>query len=103
VSGIAGRRVLLEGWAYTQQGMANNGVNGIKYFFQPSPWPDRVELTNQALAAPTPQLLERLRSQYGVRWIYADLRDGPVSPALADLAVLRHQESRVRIFELTGR
>ncbi|WP_232828347.1 hypothetical protein [Kribbella monticola] len=103
VSGIAGRRVLLEGWAYTQQGMANNGVNGIKYFFQPSPWLDRVELTHQALTAPTPQLLDRLRSQYGVRWIYADLRDGPVSPALDRLASLRHQESRVKVYELTGR
>ena len=100
VSGIAGRRTLMEGWAYTQQAMATHGVNGRKYFFQPSPWPDRVDLTNRVLTAPTPQLVDQLRSQYGVRWIYADLRDGPVSAKLDDLAVLRHQESRVRIYEL---
>ncbi|QNE23101.1 hypothetical protein F1D05_23175 [Kribbella qitaiheensis] len=102
VSGIAGRRTLMEGWAYTQQGMAENGVNGVKYFFQPSPWPDRVQLTEQVMTAPTAQLLDRLRSQYGVRWIYADLRDGPVSATLGVLAVLRHQDSRVKIYELTG-
>ena len=101
-SGIAGRRTLMEGWAYTQQAMATHGVNGRTYFFQPSPWPDRVELTNRVLTAPTPQLLTQLRSQYGVRWIYADLRDGPISAKLDDLAVLRHQESRVKVYELTG-
>jgi hypothetical protein len=100
VSGIAGRRTLLEGWAYTQQAMATHGANGRKYTVQPSPWPDRVDLTNRALSAPTAQLLSQLRSQYGVRWIYADLRDGPVSVKLNDLAVLRHQESRVKIYEL---
>jgi hypothetical protein len=82
--------------------MAMHGVNGLKYIYQPSPWPDRVELTNQALSAPTAQLLSQLRSQYGVRWIYADLRDGPVSAKLNDLAVLRHQESWVKIYELAG-
>jgi hypothetical protein len=102
VSGIAGRRTLLEGWAYTQRGLAANGVNGRKYIFQPSPWPERVELTNRVLTAPTPQLLAQLWSQYGVRWIYADLRDGPISPNLDNLAVLRHQESRVKIYELAG-
>lgn len=100
VSGIAGRRTLLEGWAYTQQALATHGVNGRKYTVQPSPWPDRVELTNRVLTAPTAQLVTQLRSQYGVRWIYADLRDGPASAKLRDLAVLRHQESQVRIYEI---
>ena len=101
VSGIAGRRTLIEGWAYTQQAMAKQGDNGVKYTRQLSPWPDRVWLTNQALAAPTAQLLRRLRNQYAVRWLYADSRDGPVSPELDHLAELRHSEARVRIYELT--
>lgn len=102
VSGIAGRRTLLEGWAYTQQAMATHGVNDRKYTVQPSPWPDRFELTNQVLADPNPRLLARLRSQYGVRWIYADLRGRPVSAKLDDLALLRHQQSQVKIYELAG-
>ncbi|MEU4608825.1 hypothetical protein AB0F43_38050 [Kribbella sp. NPDC023972] len=102
VSGIAGRRTLIEGWAYTNQAMAEQGVGGRRYTEQPSPWPERVALTNQALAAPTPDLLRRLREEYHVRWLYADARDGTVSPALDRLAMLRHSVGKVRIYYLGG-
>ena len=102
VSGIAGRRTFLEGWGYTSQAMVNHGVDGLRYNQQPSPWPDRVELTNQAIYDPTPEVLRLLRDRYHVRWLYADLFGGPVSPELAKLAVLRHSWQRVRIYELTG-
>ena len=71
-----------------------------RYTEQPSPWPDRVALTNRALAAPTADVLRRLRDEYGVRWLYADARDGTVSPALDQLAVLRHSAGKVRIYDL---
>ncbi|MGW1346977.1 hypothetical protein ACWCOV_38405 [Kribbella sp. NPDC002412] len=100
VSGIAGRRTLIEGWAYTNQAMAEQGVGGRRYTEQPSPWPERVALTKQALAAPTPDVLRRLREEYDVRWLYADARDGAVSPALDRLAVLRHSVGKVRIYDL---
>jgi hypothetical protein len=102
VSGIAGRRTFLEGWGYTSQAMANHGVGGLRYNQQPSPWPDRVELTDQAIYDPTPEVLRKLRDQYHVRWVYADLFGGPVSPDLDKLAVLRHSWQHVRIYELTG-
>lgn len=101
VSGIAGRRTLMEGWAYTQQAMARQGDHGLRYTRQPSPWPERVALTNQAISAPTPELLQRLHDQYGVRWLFADLRNGPASPQLDRLAVLRHKNDQIRIYELT--
>ncbi|ONI71941.1 hypothetical protein BWI15_17675 [Kribbella sp. ALI-6-A] len=101
VSGIAGRRTVIEGWAYTQQAMSRQGVNGVRYTNQPSPWPDRVALTDQAIGAPTPEVLRHLRDRYSVRWLYADAYDGPVSPELARLAHLRHREQHVRIYELT--
>lgn len=101
VSGIAGRRTFLEGWGYTSQAMVNQGVGGLRYNQQPSPWPDRVTLTNEALYRPTPEVLRRLRDEYHVRWLYADLFGGPVSPQLNQLAVLRHSLPRVRIYELT--
>jgi hypothetical protein len=100
VTGIAGRRTLIEGWAYTNQAMAEQGVGGRRYTEQPSPWPERVALTNQALAAPTPDVLRRLREEYDVRWLYADARDGTVSPALDRLALLRHSVGKVRIYDL---
>jgi hypothetical protein len=103
ISGVAGRRAFLEGWAYTQQALATHGVNGRKYLYQPSPWPDRVALVHQALTAPTPELLDRLRSRYGVRWLYADLRNGPVSADLGELAVRRFEQSQVTVYELVAR
>jgi hypothetical protein len=100
VSGIAGRRTLIEGWAYTNQAMAKQGNGGRRYTEQPSPWADRVALTNQALTAPTPEVLRRMHDEYGVRWLYADARNGPVSPALDQLAVRRHSVGKVLIYEL---
>jgi hypothetical protein len=101
VTGIAGRRAVIEGWAYTQQALANHGVGGKRYTQQPSPWPDRVAITEQAMYAPTPAVLKRLHSQYAVRWLFADLRDGRVSPRLGQLAALRHSQGQIRIYELT--
>jgi hypothetical protein len=100
ISGIAGRRTLIDGWAYTSQAMAKQGEGGVRYTKQPSPWPDRVAITEEALYAPNPQVLRRLRDQYGVRWLYADRRDGPVSPRLDQLASLRHRQDQVGIYEL---
>ncbi|TWD73205.1 hypothetical protein FB561_7093 [Kribbella amoyensis] len=100
VSGIGGRRALIEGWAYTQEAMARQNVNGRRYTEQPSPWPDRVAATERALYQPSPAALERLRDHYRVRWLYADLHDGPVSPALDHLAQRRHSIGMVRIYEL---
>lgn len=102
VSGLAGRRTLIEGWAYTQQSLATTGTGGKPYSVQASPWPDRVELSTQLLTAPTPQLVADAR-RFGARWIYADSRDGPVSSSLGQLAELRYQEGNVRIYELPDR
>jgi hypothetical protein len=70
---------------------------------QASPWPNRVQLTIQILTAPTSQLLEEVRQQYGARWIDAYQWDGPVSAKLDELAVLRYQESEVKTYELGAR
>jgi hypothetical protein len=99
VSGIAGRRTLLEGWAYTNQAMAKQGDGGRRYTEQPTPWPDRAALTTTALARPTPEVMDQLR-QRGVRWLYADARNGTVSPELGRLAVLRHSFGRIGIYDL---
>jgi hypothetical protein len=101
VSGIAGRRALLEGWAYTQQALSMQGVGGLTYHFQPSPWKDRAAAIRQLFTDPTPELIETLRIGYGVRWIYADMLAGPVpTQKLGQLATLRHEEPSVMIYEL---
>jgi hypothetical protein len=101
VSGIAGRRSVLEGWAYTQQALAQQGVDGKSYRYQPSPWPDRAGLLDRVFTAPTRAEVELLRTKFGVRWLYADLLAGPVAAnTLGELAVLRHEEPSVLIYEL---
>jgi hypothetical protein len=103
VSGLAGRRTVMEGWAYTQQSLATNGADGKIYRIQPSPWADRVRLSTEILAAPTQELLTQAQQQYGARWIYADASEGPVSARLDELTVLRYRSGDVKIYEIGAR
>jgi hypothetical protein len=101
VSGVGGHRTLLEGWAYTQQSLANQGGTNANYRLLPSPWPDRVKLTTEALEAPTPDLLETLRRDYGVRWIFADKRAGKVDERTLDrLADRRYTRGQIIVYKL---
>jgi hypothetical protein len=101
VSGVGGRRTLMEGWAYTQQSMARQGESNLVYNLLPSPWPDRVKLTTKALTEPTPELLETLRRDHGVRWIFADKRAGEVAErSLDQLADRRYTRGQVIVYEL---
>ncbi len=101
VSGIAGRQTVLEGWAYTQQALAKQGVGGKTYHLQPSPWPDRSGIIDRLFTAPNIEVINTLRTTYGVRWIFADQLAGKVPVQTLDkLAVLRHEEPSVLIYEL---
>lgn len=101
VSGIGGRRTLMEGWAYTQQSLAHQGQENVTYNHLPSPWPDRVELTAKAITAPTPELLAMLHRDHGVRWIFADKRLGGVAERTLDrLADRRYTRGPVIVYEL---
>ncbi|TDO50876.1 hypothetical protein EV643_104376 [Kribbella sp. VKM Ac-2527] len=102
VSGVGGHRTLMEGWAYTQQSLANQGEGNVGSSLLPSPWPDRVELTRKALTAPTPDLLETLRRDHGVRWVFADKRAHRVvaERTLDRLADRRYTRGQVIVYEL---
>jgi hypothetical protein len=101
VSGVGGHRTLMEGWAYTQQSLANQGKGNVRYSELPSPWPDRVQLTTKALTAPTTDLLKTLRRDYGVRWVFADKRAGRVAERTLDqLADRRYTRGQVIVYEL---
>jgi hypothetical protein len=103
VSGIGGHRTLMEGWAYTQQSLANQGEGNVVSSLLPSPWPDRVELTRKAITAPTPDLLATLRRDHGVRWVFADKRTGTVAERTLDqLADRRYTRGPVIVYELKG-
>lgn len=99
VTGIAGRRSLLEGWGYTEQAHRHHGDRGVPYTAVAAPWPDRADLVRRLFTDPAPADLAELRRR-GVRWIYADRAAGPVPAALDRLAVPRHSEPTVRIYEI---
>ncbi|QNE17894.1 hypothetical protein F1D05_08305 [Kribbella qitaiheensis] len=103
VSGLAGRRTMLEGWAYTQQAMAGQGNHGLAYMRQPAPWQDRWQLTVQFFSAPTPESARTLHDEYGVRWIFADRAANlKLSTRLGEITQLRYRNATVEVFELTG-
>src|SRR4029453_10811593 len=81
VAGLGGRRTVVESWAYTDQAVAQDGVNGLRYSYQPAPHPERFALNQRVLAKGDPADVAELRRQYAVRWLLADARaQGGVSP-----------------------
>jgi hypothetical protein len=99
LGGLSGRRMVLGDWTYTSASMSRyNGTAQLDRM--PTPWPERRRLSTQAVEHPTPQLLGRLRRDYGARWIFADTRATMVSPRLKTLAALRYTSTHVRIYRL---
>ncbi|WP_433014290.1 hypothetical protein [Kribbella sp. CA-294648] len=98
LAGYAERRVLVEGWAYTQRVddsyAADEKVQGA--FWNP----ERRRLNDEAFTAPTRQVLETLRTQYGVQWLLADERVGTPPEQLERLTQLRFHYGTVRVYQL---
>jgi hypothetical protein len=102
VAGLGGRRTLVESWGYTDRTVAANGVNDQKYFFQPAPDPEVFALNQRVFAKGDPADVARLRSTYGVRWLFADNRAGTVANAALKAAGAKvvHQRGTVIIYRL---
>lgn len=100
VSGLGQRRVLIEGWAYTEAAHAAHGINGQSSRTAPFHDPDLYGLNERAFTAPTPDVLAQLKSR-GVRYLFADTAAGPVAVArLRQLTIERFSDDGVHIFEL---
>ncbi|GIF15238.1 hypothetical protein [Actinoplanes teichomyceticus] len=100
VAGLGGRRTLVESWAYSDETVAANGRDGLKYFYQPAPEPGVYQLNERVFSRADPADVARLRDDYRVRWLFADTRAGAVSPRLADVARLRYQRGTVTVYEV---
>ncbi|MFY1575317.1 hypothetical protein ACN26Z_10580 [Verrucosispora sp. WMMD703] len=100
VTGLGGRRALVESWAYADATLAAHGRDGYRYPRQPAPDPDVFTLNERVFTAPTPADLARLHDTHGVRWLLADTNAGPVSTDLARLAPVRYTAGPVTIHEL---
>lgn len=89
ISGLAGRRVLLEGWGYT------SAFDGTRFTD-----PALYDFNSSLFADPTPQNLGEAYGR-GVRWLVAERLPGlTVSPRLDTLADKRYDNGTVAIYEL---
>lgn len=100
VTGLGGHRAVVESWGYTDAALAAHGRYGLGYARQDPPDVALFALNERVFGAPTAADLDRLRREYGVRWLFADTRAGRVSPTLAELAPIRLVSGPVIIYEL---
>ncbi|TDC66172.1 hypothetical protein E1258_03555 [Micromonospora sp. KC207] len=100
VSGLGGRRALVESWGYTDEALAAHARDGFSYPRQPAPDPELFARNERLFTAPTAGELDRVRRENGVRWLFADSAAGPVSPELARLAEVRFVAGPVTVYRL---
>lgn len=90
LSGLAGRRVLLEGWTYLPRAASQGS------YYDPALY----RLNQSAFADPTPGDLAAMRA-LGVGWLVGvRSKDLTVSPALATLADKRYDNGIVAVYQL---
>ncbi|MGY3515358.1 hypothetical protein ACVMYR_03475 [Micromonospora sp. PTRAS2] len=100
VSGLGGRRTLVESWGYTDEALAGHARDGFSYPRQPAPDPELFARNERLFTAPTAPELDRVRREDGVRWLLADSAAGPVSPELARLAEVGFVAGPVTVYRL---
>lgn len=99
IAALSERRLLVEGWAYTNRANRVAVATGQNPDLLPFWDPDRLAANDVVFTHPTAATVQRLREVYGVRWLYADTRAGEVSPALAQYAHLRHATADATVYE----
>jgi len=91
VSGLGGRRTVLEGWGYSSE---------AKWVSVPTPFPERLAVNDAVFTHPSVTTIDRLRQRYAVSWLVADTSAGPVSSELVRFAVPRFSSGKVTVYEL---
>jgi hypothetical protein len=99
VSAFTGRRTLVGGWAYLDRTRAMGATTTVPSARRPFHDPGLLAVNDALFVAPT-QALADLLAERGVRWVYADLRRAPASPALAEVATPVFENAEVRVYRL---
>jgi hypothetical protein len=96
IAGYAERRVLVQGWAYKTR-VDDTYPDGV----QSSCWDsEKLRLNDEAFTEPTRDVLETLRTRYGVQWLLLDERVSAPPNNLDRLTELRFQYGTVRVYQL---
>ncbi|MEV8375258.1 hypothetical protein AB0P21_21165 [Kribbella sp. NPDC056861] len=99
MSGLSGVQMWMGGWAYAPANLAATD-HQRSFLLQQSPWPDRVLDSRIAVEKPSEQHLAKLSGDIGITLVIGDLRAGPVSPKLDQLADLVYRNQDIRIYRL---
>lgn len=91
VSGLGGRRTVLEGWGYTSAATSASAQ---------TPFPERLAVNDVVFTDPSAQNVNLLRQRYGASWLVADTSAGQVSPQLPRFAAPRFSSGQLTIYEL---
>ena len=96
IAGYAERRVLVEGWAY-QSRVDDTYPDGVQSAFWDQ---EKLRLNDEAFTNPTRDVVETLRTKYGVQWLLLDERVSAPPKNLDRLTELRFQFGTVRVYQL---
>lgn len=99
MSGLSGVQMWMGGWAYAPANLAAT-EHKRSFLLQGSPWPDRVLDSRIAVEKPSEKHLAKLSGDVGVTLVIGDLRAGPVSPKLDQLAIPVYRNQDIRIYRL---
>jgi hypothetical protein len=96
IAGYAERRVLVEGWAYRAR------VDDTYPAGAQGPYRDQEELrlNDEVFSNPSRQVIETLRTRYGVHWLLLDERVSAAPKNLDKLTELRFQLGTVRVYQI---
>jgi hypothetical protein len=95
-------RMLVESWAYTEETLAQIGKFDKGFPLFPFDDPTLLAANEAAFASPTAEGLAALCRDHEVKWLFADVLAGPVSPELNSLATVRYANEDVRVYQLPG-
>ncbi|WP_328989170.1 hypothetical protein OG394_23355 [Kribbella sp. NBC_01245] len=101
IAALSERQVLVEGWAYT------NRINAEAARMHTNPnllpfWDQTlIDVNDQVFAQPNETVVGKLRNELKVRWLYADVASGGLSPDLQNFATIRFRNEAAIVYELT--
>jgi hypothetical protein len=101
VAAFTERRVLVESWSSTATLAAKAAESGTSPNLVPF-WDLALLAANDtAFTHPSPLSVGRLRTRYGVRWLFVDLTHNPPGPGLASVAEFRYRSGDCAVYEIT--
>lgn len=103
LAAASGRRVLVEGWGFTNTTYERAAADGVPPWFADFWDPARLAANDAAFTDPGPATIGVLRDRYRVRWLVADPTAGPVGDLRGHggLAVPRFTAGQLTVYEVT--